>query len=915
MEENSVTVGNTDSDTDHEKASSSKDFDKKYNQNKNLLEEETYFNTDGPARRTRAYSKSPKVRKTRLGEKRTPMTEETKMKIGKSVKERNELKKKGSPVVENLLQSKDKEQIEKPTQIANIPYDINTGIVAINPTNTNGQFGITQGTSAAHLWGTPFGIYNPIPVDLNIVNNTIDEKLSIFSSNMIGQFKQLTHELMQERKILQENERNKVSKLSVEVNEANKNNFNINHLQKPNGNPNLKEGENIWERECPERRNVRRDYSNLNPVAPISPPRKKRFFMDRESPLDKYLRSCEERNYGKRMNFKDLPHRERNNLLDNEKLTPRSSSSRNLDNNISREQNNFPDNEILTPRSLHSRNQDNDNRIPINLSGNRITGTEGINRSNNLTIKEVLSKPPEYTHLSLATEDEVENEDLKKIWIGIKADSLKWLTKQIPRYNSENKEKGMNDYIAWFSEISTQLRQVETREATFILTRLLKSTYTKAVLENHRRDIAGYSLETVSQLYGQEIYRQLKIDPIDITDSLRVGKDGISSHKELMKRIADIHACRSNIILPVVWCDDLVRALARHLNAGEKTIFIQRVLFRYPYLQDFADYHRGKLDSTNHLPNEEQAKAHMPLDGKDCKEFSRWVVSLACGREYDISVAGLNNKQTNQNHNSQRMNTNKQWVRPPNNQNRPFNPNQFNQYYYGRPPPMQHYPPNYQGRPFFPNQMNPTNWNRQANHQQTHYQQPIQTPRPVPSESTNELAVNQTNIKKENIDPNAKCFKHPKGDHTNAQCYVQHPELKPKQYDQNKLGVKNQNSKVINEVVINQVTEEFQYGIPIAHQDFQYGTDAFCYYSNPYNQEGYYYQVNQIEQEHQIGTESQYQNECLNQERNDQQENNSLAYNEKSINEINTRETIELHQDSDPNACTVNNIINKNKKY
>lgn len=818
---------------------------------------------DGPALHTRSMLKSPSEPKRKYhNEKRGPTSPETKNKISESMLRVHEKKRSLKNQQAEISHSVDQVQIN---DLGNIPkrsyfencnyqhptYNMNnTGLYAYNPFPNNLQYQVANGLPVASQVISPINLPNSVITDnvnnINQLGSFIDEKLANWEEKVINimikytsdKENNLTEKVYpHKRSFNQHNEYKTKGNSSKYGNQEEE--FNMNYTKTPT----------FWNSYSPERKTMLR----IDPKAPISPPKKKR---DAKPNLQEYIPQNQKPNdfhVNERINYKE----------------------RNEENYYGRN-NNY--------KEIVQNKEQLRNPYQENLKNNH---EEYIQQQEILTVKGLLTKPPDYTHIGFAKDEENKNLNLKEIWEEVNVEELKWLLENLPAYDPGSANEDLREFMSWVSEISTHLRQLPYRQATYMLTRLIKPDYTTPVLEKHRSQIAEYSIETASQLYGQEIYRQLDINPLVVAENIRIGKDKIRTHNQLMKRVAEIHSCRSGIIPPVVWCDDLVRGLARHLRPSLRSAFVQKVSYRYPYLQEFANHHKGRLESAYHLPNSERASDHMPLSGKDCKEFAKWVISLACGKEFDLTLEGVprkddslfyNNKNKGQTFNN---NENKDFNKIRNNNGKVTQQNSwFNNNF----------------KKSFQSQNNQTNGNKSNNN-------PIDQSRANSMktntiESSHEAAIIQENVKKEyqNFDPNAKCYLHPKGDHNNCQCFVQHPELKPKPNSKIMKMANNQKNN-LNEV--NAITANNN-----ENDGTQFTNEHQCCFINYHCQENQFNMENQNVELQQCCHINQYQSEVSTKNFNNFSEE-TADDDVQFSNEITSHEPVQIHQDENVKDCLV----------
>lgn len=146
-------------------------------------------------------------------------------------------------------------------------------------------------------------------------------------------------------------------------------------------------------------------------------------------------------------------------------------------------------------------------------------------------LRQVLFGPQPFIKVQAMGVTEEANSTLQKIWPYINNDETHRHLKSIQAFDPLTTDPTCKDYWAWFATIKATLSQHNTYMTTYLLTRVIPPTFADQVISAYDKEIPSLRVITLARLYGQDVYCQLKLNPIVIAEGLRVGRDRVFSQK------------------------------------------------------------------------------------------------------------------------------------------------------------------------------------------------------------------------------------------------------------------------------------------------------------------------------------------------------------------------------------------------
>lgn len=151
------------------------------------------------------------------------------------------------------------------------------------------------------------------------------------------------------------------------------------------------------------------------------------------------------------------------------------------------------------------------------------------------------------------------------------------------------------DSWVWFATVKTFLMQHTNYISTYILIQLVSPTFTEQILKSSQNiPVPSLPLITLACLYKKDVYCQRKINPLEVTEYLKVEQDKVLTQEDLYQQVIDLHFSRNDHMHPLVCCYELAIAVGIHLSDRQQVIFNNSILTTYPGLQQTANRIKGR---------------------------------------------------------------------------------------------------------------------------------------------------------------------------------------------------------------------------------------------------------------------------------------------------------------------------------
>jgi hypothetical protein len=216
-----------------------------------------------------------------------------------------------------------------------------------------------------------------------------------------------------------------------------------------------------------------------------------------------------------------------------------------------------------------------------------------------------------------------------EIWTEFEYKEAVKIAKNIPKYNPQDPDLALRDYCAWFDHHESEYESLGTYKANYVLTLNINSQWINSFIKQKGKQITTIKTEWLARHYGQLIYPQLRINPLEYAKTLRIQRDKIFSMPTLFKRVMNLHYCSSEPRTLNTFCYGLTFAIGAHIDRHSRPYYYQQISMFYPDLFRYAAQLNARaIPVLEELPLAPNAN-RMPKNSTTAYQFSKWLVDIA----------------------------------------------------------------------------------------------------------------------------------------------------------------------------------------------------------------------------------------------------------------------------------------------
>lgn len=168
------------------------------------------------------------------------------------------------------------------------------------------------------------------------------------------------------------------------------------------------------------------------------------------------------------------------------------------------------------------------------------------------------------------------------------------LIEKFQPYNPRSATLSLRDFMAWFAFYDAAFLALSDSEANYALTALIPAALIQGVFNALGTRVKSYDPRYTARHYGIAIYKAQGNCPVRYATTLRIGRDNITTLKELIERVVELHFCRIDAVITQNFLLDVWAGVALHIDKAATTLLHERMQQRYPEVVECAADTLGK---------------------------------------------------------------------------------------------------------------------------------------------------------------------------------------------------------------------------------------------------------------------------------------------------------------------------------